>query len=56
MSIPASESGLLDAQIWAAARLKQVPYVLSEDFSADATLEGVTFLNPFGPEFDISRL
>lgn len=45
-----------DAQIWAAARLNQVPYVLSEDFSADATLEGVTFLNPFAPEFDISRL
>ena len=45
-----------DAQIWAAARLNQVAYVLSEDFNADATLEGVTFLNPFAPDFDISGL
>ncbi len=45
-----------DAQIWAAARLNQVPFVLSEDFNVGATLDGVTFVNPFDPEFDVSRL
>lgn len=45
-----------DAQIWAAARLAQVPYVLSEDFNPGATLEGVTFINPFDPGFDPAGL
>lgn len=33
-----------DAQIWAAARLNQIPVVLSEDFSADKVIEGVRFI------------
>jgi len=45
-----------DAQIWAAAKLYQVPIVLSEDFSGGATVEGVTFLNPFSESFDLSHL
>ncbi len=45
-----------DAQIWAAARLNQVPCVLSEDFNTGATLDGVTFLDPFAPGFDLHRL
>jgi len=48
--------GYYDSQIWAAARLNQVPYVLSEDFNTGATLDGVTFLNPFAKEFDVSNL
>lgn len=36
-----------DAQIWASARLNQVPVVLSEDFQDGQSLEGVRFLNPF---------
>lgn len=40
-----------DAQIWATARLNQIPIVFSEDFSSGATLEGVHFVNPFAPEF-----
>ena len=36
-----------DAQIWAAAKLNQVPVVLSEDFASGSTVEGVTFVNPF---------
>lgn len=36
-----------DAQVWAAARLNQVPVVLSEDFSHGAVIEGVRFVNPF---------
>ena len=40
-----------DAQIWAAARLNQIPIVFSEDFNTGATLEGVRFVNPFAAEF-----
>lgn len=47
-----------DAQIWASARLNQVPVVFSEDFSQDPdlqSLEGVHFVNPFRPDFDLDR-
>ena len=44
-----------DAQIWAAARLNQVPTLLSEDFRPGTTLEGVRFVNPFGPEFALAQ-
>jgi predicted nucleic acid-binding protein len=40
-----------DAQIWATARLNQIPTIFSEDFNVGATLEGVQFINPFAPEF-----
>jgi predicted nucleic acid-binding protein len=40
-----------DAQIWAAARLNQVPLVFSEDFQDGNILEGVRFVNPFTPGF-----
>lgn len=40
-----------DAQIWATARLNQVPVVFSEDFQVGAVLEGVRFANPFAPDF-----
>jgi predicted nucleic acid-binding protein len=40
-----------DAQIWACARLNQVAVVFSEDFSDGQVLEGVRFVNPFGPAF-----
>jgi predicted nucleic acid-binding protein len=42
-----------DAQIWATARLNQVPLVLSEDFSNGAVIEGVRFVNPFASDFDL---
>ena len=45
-----------DAQIWAAARLNQIPVVLSEDLASGSTVEGVTFVNPFDPAFDTSEL
>lgn len=45
-----------DAQVWAAAKLHQVPVVLSEDFASGATVEGVTFLNPFENDFDLALL
>ena len=40
-----------DAQIWATARLNQIPTIFSEDFNVGATLEGVQFVNPFASEF-----
>ena len=43
-----------DAQLWASARLNQVPVVFSEDFSPNTTFEGVTFLNPFATSFDLN--
>ena len=45
-----------DAQIWAAARLSQIPVVLSEDFPTGAPVEGILFLNPLDAAFDPKRL
>ena len=42
-----------DAQVWATARLNQVPIVFGEDFSVGSTIEGVRFVNPFSPDFAI---
>jgi predicted nucleic acid-binding protein len=42
-----------DAQIWAAARLNQIPIVLTEESPNRALVEGVRFLNPFDPKFDL---
>lgn len=44
-----------DAQIWATARLNQVPIVFSEAFQAGSVLEGVRFVNPFAEDFQIER-
>jgi predicted nucleic acid-binding protein len=41
------------AQIWAAARLNQIPVVFSEDFNVGAVTEGVHFVNPFAEDFQI---
>ena len=45
-----------DSQIWATARLFQIPVILSEDFQSGKTIEGVKFLNPFLNEFDLASL
>lgn len=44
-----------DAQIWAAARLNQIPLVLSEDFQDGAVVEGIRFVNPFAEGFEVGR-
>jgi predicted nucleic acid-binding protein len=41
-----------DAQVWATARLNQIPLVLSEDFKDGLVLDGVRFVNPFARAFD----
>ena len=45
-----------DAQLWATARLNQIPVVLTEDFAQGRLLEGVQFLNPFSASFDLAAL
>ncbi len=45
-----------DAQVWAAAKLHQLPIVLSEDFPTGATVEGVTFMDPLEKGFDLTVL
>jgi predicted nucleic acid-binding protein len=42
-----------DAQIWATARLNQIPVVFSEDFSDGQVVEEVRCINPFAPGFQI---
>ncbi len=43
-----------DAQVWATARLNQIPILLSEDFKDGYVLEGVRFVNPFARTFDLA--
>jgi predicted nucleic acid-binding protein len=44
-----------DAQIWATARLNQVPTIFTEDFQSGRRLEGVLFLDPLQAGFDLTR-
>jgi predicted nucleic acid-binding protein len=44
-----------DAQLWATARLNQVPVIFSEDFTAGASLEGIRFIDPFAQGFDLNQ-
>ncbi len=40
-----------DAQIWATAKLNQIPVIFSEDLPSATVLEGVRFVNPFAADF-----
>ena len=44
-----------DAQIWATARLNQIPVIFSEDFASGSTLEGVRFVNPIASDFALDQ-
>jgi predicted nucleic acid-binding protein len=44
-----------DAQVWATARLNQVPVVFTENFRDGSILEGVRFVNPFSSEFLLDK-
>ncbi len=44
---------LWDAQVWATAKLNQVPVVLTEDIPGNRVVEGVRFVNPFAPHFHL---
>jgi predicted nucleic acid-binding protein len=41
-----------DAQIWAVARLNQIPIVFTEDIPSAPSIDGVRFINPFASDFD----
>ena len=40
-----------DAQLWAVARLNNVPVIFSQDFNPGSVVEGVRFVNPFADDF-----
>jgi len=40
-----------DAQLWATARLNQIPVIFTEDFNTGATLEGVRFIGSLRRRF-----
>ena len=42
-----------DAQIWAIARLHQIPLIFTDDFNVGSVIEGVRFVNPLGKDFDL---
>ena len=44
-----------DAQIWATAKLYQLPCVFSEDFNSGHVLEGIRFVNPFANSFQLEN-
>lgn len=44
-----------DAQIWATAKLYQLPCVFSEDFNSGHVLEGIRFVNPFANSFQLKN-
>ena len=44
-----------DAQVWATARLNQIPLVFSEDFGTPHVTEGVRFVNPLAAEFELAQ-
>jgi predicted nucleic acid-binding protein len=43
-----------DAQIWATAKLHQVPTIFTEDFTDGRVVEGVRFVDPFSANFDLT--
>jgi predicted nucleic acid-binding protein len=43
-----------DAQLWATAKINGIHVVLSEDFQNGRVIEGVRFMNPFQPGFDLA--
>ena len=45
-----------DAQIWAVARMHQIPLVFTEDFAIGSTIEGVHFVNPFAEDFHLETV
>lgn len=44
-----------DAQIWASALINEIPLVFSEDFQDGRIIEGVHFVNPFAPTFELEQ-
>lgn len=45
-----------DAQLWASAKLNQIPFIITEDVPSSDSLEGVRYIDPFGPSNGIGWL
>jgi predicted nucleic acid-binding protein len=45
-----------DALVWATAKLHGIPNVLTEDRPSSGLVEGVRFIDPFDPSFELTRL
>ena len=45
-----------DALVWATAKLQGIPNVLTEDRPSSGLIEGVRFVDPFDPSFELTRL
>ncbi|HUG55481.1 MAG TPA: PIN domain-containing protein [Candidatus Limnocylindrales bacterium] len=52
----AHQLSIWDALIWASAKMNGIPYVLTEDAEHGRFLEGVTYLDPFDPRFELAPL
>ena len=44
-----------NAQIWACAKINQIPIIFSEDFQDGQNLENVHFVNPFAETFELEK-
>ena len=55
-AVEAYKLSYFDALIWASAKHHHIPFLLSEDFNTGQIIEGVRFINPFAPEFDLRLL
>jgi predicted nucleic acid-binding protein len=47
---------LWGALIWSVAKLNQVTSIITEDVQHGRSIEGVRYLNPFQPDFDIEAV
>jgi len=45
-----------DAQIWATAKLYEIPTILTEDLPGKERIEMIQYINPLLPEFDLASL
>jgi len=45
-----------DALMWATARRAGCTTLITEDFQTNRELGGVTFVNPFAPDFEMANL
>jgi len=45
-----------DALVWATAKLNGIRTILTEDMQSSAVVEGIAYINPFQPDFDLASL
>lgn len=50
------QMAIWDALIWAVAKANGVSLILTEDQPGQQPIEGVRYVNPFAPSFDVSQL